>query len=150
MSEIQAVATTLITLKTASDMVKKFLDVRGAIHEQEKIFELQRVILAAHQSALDAQEAQASLSQRIRDLEKKIADFETWERDKEHYHIVKDGSVFAYVLKYAAKETESLHLLCAKCYEHRTKSILQMTPQSIVQMKPTNRFCPECKTVFAF
>ncbi len=124
MGEIQAVTATLISLKTASDMVKAFLDVRGAIHEQEKIFELQRVILAAHQSALDSQEAQAALSQHIRDLEKKIADFETWDHESERYHLVKDGSVFAYALKEDAKETEPLHLLCAKCYEHRTKSIL--------------------------
>jgi hypothetical protein len=101
MSEVQAVAATLISLKTASDMVKAFLDVRGAIHEQEKIFELQRVILAAHQSALDAQETQAALLQRIRDLEEKISDFETWDSEKERYHLVKvgDESVFAYALK---------------------------------------------------
>ncbi len=150
MSEIQAVAATLISLQTASNMVKTFLDVRGAINEQEKIFELQRVILAAHQSALTAQEAQSALSQRIRDLEKKITDFETWDSEKERYHLIKDGAVFAYALKEDTKETEPPHLLCAKCYEHRIKSILQETPKSIVSSKPTNRFCPECKTVFAF
>ena len=61
MSEAQAVTVTLASLKMAGDMVKAFLDVRGAIQEQGKIFELQRVILSAHQSALDVQEAQSSL-----------------------------------------------------------------------------------------
>ena len=41
MSEAQAVTVTLASLKMAGDMVKAFLDVRGAIQEQGKIFELQ-------------------------------------------------------------------------------------------------------------
>jgi hypothetical protein len=152
MSEIQAVTATLISLKTASDMVKAFLDVRGAVQEQGKIFELQRVILAAHQSALDAQEAQSALLKRIYDLEQKIADFETWDSEKERYGLIKvgDASVFAYALKDEAKGTEPFHLLCAKCYQHRKKSILQDTPISIVASKPRSTFCPECKTTFSF
>jgi hypothetical protein len=152
MSEFQAVAATLTSIKTAGDMVKAFLDVQGVIKEQAKIFELQRVILAAHQSALESQEAQSTLLERIRTLEKKISDFETWDSEKQRYQM-KDvnptkGSVIVYALKPEAAGTEPFHLLCAKCFEHRIKSPLQATPR--LDMRLRIHICPECKTEYAF
>ena len=152
MSEFQAVAATLASLNTAGNIVKAFLDVRGAIQEQGKIFELQRVILAAHQSALSAQEPQSALLQRIRDLEKQIADFETWEREKPRYQMMdvnpSRGSVIVYALKEEAKGTEPIHLLCAKCFQHRIKSPLQSSPKTDRGQRV--HFCPECKTEYAY
>jgi hypothetical protein len=143
MSEFQAVASTLVGLKAAGDLVKALLDVQGAIKEQGKVFELQRIILAAHQSALAAQEAQASLLKRINELEQQIADFETWESDKQHYQLedVGNGSL-AYVLKEEPGSADQIHKICANCYQHRQKSILQPLTRSMSKFL----FCPSCKT----
>jgi hypothetical protein len=142
MSEVQAVAATLVSLKTAGDMLKAFIDVRGAIQEQGKIFELQRVILSAHQSALDAKEAQTTLLTRIGELEKKIADFDTWESEKERYLLqdVGNGS-FAYTLKEQTRGTDPIHQICPACYQHRRKSILQPGTRGMKKLL----FCVECK-----
>jgi hypothetical protein len=151
MSEVQAVAATLVSLKTAADMLKAFIDVRGAIQEQGKVFELQRVILSAHQSALDAQEAQTTLLTRIGELEKKIADFETWDREKDRYELKNvgvRGPVLVYAIKESAQGGEPFHLLCPKCYQHRLKSPLQATTEVKIGLRV--HLCPECKTEFAF
>ena len=49
MSDLRDAAALLTSLKAALDLTKAFLDVRGAVKEQGKIFELQRVILAAQE-----------------------------------------------------------------------------------------------------
>jgi hypothetical protein len=151
MSEFQAVAATLTSIKAAGDLVSAFLDVRGAIQEQGKVFELQRVILAAHQSALASQEAQASLQERIRGLEKQISDFEIWNSEKTRYELVdvgSRGSVFAFRLKPEARGAEPLHLLCARCFEGRKRSILQATTELRMALRVHN--CPECGTDYTF
>jgi U3 small nucleolar ribonucleoprotein component len=48
---------------------------------QGKVFELQQVILAAQQDALTANEAQATLLKRIRELEKEVASLKTWQAE---------------------------------------------------------------------
>src|ERR1700751_6474089 len=92
LEEIKAIAATLTSLQTAGNIVNSFLGVRGAIQEQSKIFELQRVILDARQSALDTQATQTALLQRIADLEAKIASFDRWERESENYTLTNAGT----------------------------------------------------------
>ena len=152
LEEIKAVAATLASLQTAGNMVNSFLGVRGAIQEQGKIFELQRVILDARQSALDTQATQTALLQRIVDLETKIASFDKWERESENYTLTNVGTnsiqIFAYAYTPKAESAKPFHLLCAKCYQHRTPSILQVTHET--KTAPRVHFCPECKTEFVF
>jgi hypothetical protein len=107
------------------------MDIQGAVKEQGKVFELQRVILAAHQSALAAQEAQATLLQRVRELEEQVRGFEAWDGEKDSYNMMDvnrgRGSVLIYGLKKDASGTEPFHALCAKCYNHKIKSVIQAT-----------------------
>lgn len=98
--ELKAAGAAMGGLKTAFEMTKTFLDVKGAVEVQGKVFELQRVILAAQQDTFTAQEAQSALLERVRDLEKQIADLQTWEREKERYELAEIISgVLAYRLK---------------------------------------------------
>jgi hypothetical protein len=64
MSDLRDAAAVLGSLKAAYDLSKAFLDVRGAVQQQAKVFELQSVILAAQQSALSAQEAVGAVDSR--------------------------------------------------------------------------------------
>jgi hypothetical protein len=146
-------------LKTAGEIastLKNLLkrdSVAATSHEAEdKITELYGIIMSAQGSALAAYSGQLSLLQTVQELEKRISDFETWDREKTRYEM-KDvnpgrGSVIVYALKPDAAGAEPFHLICAKCYQHRKKSILQATQELRTRLRV--HVCPECKADFAF
>ena len=76
-------------------------------------------------------------------MEKEITDFEAWEAEKQRYELkdVGAGSI-AYALKKDAQGSEPAHYICAACYQHRRKSILQ--PKAVAYDKTLQ--CYECKT----
>jgi hypothetical protein len=143
MSDLRDAAAVLGSLKAAYDLSKAFLDVRGTVQQQGKVFELQSVILAAQQSALSAQEAQSTLSTRISELEKRIAELEAWGADKERYQLTKLAEgVSAYALKPEAQRAEPPHHLCANCFHENHKSILQQEARSPGISRVL--ICPRC------
>jgi hypothetical protein len=126
MPDISAIAGSLSALKTAYDMSKGFLGVRDSVISQGQIFELQRQILTAQESALSAQAAQTALLEEIGGLKQQIAALEAWDGEMEKYQLVKTaGGPLAYVLKEQAELAEPDHYLCANCFEDHRKSILQ-------------------------
>jgi hypothetical protein len=148
MSDLRDAAAVLGSLKAAYDLSKAFLDVRGAVQQQAKVFELQSVILAAQQSALSAQEAQSALSTRVSELEKRIAELEAWDAEKQKYELTKlaEPGVFAYKLKPEAQGSGPVHELCANCFDQGHKSILQR--ETRVPGRSLVAFCPRCNSTF--
>lgn len=127
----------LSALKTAFDMAKGLKDLDNAVNRNAAVIELQENIIAA-------QQAQAALIKRIDDLEKEVAGFEKWETEKEKYELKTIyANTFAYSNKPIADDTTTPHFICANCYEHRKKTILQRADAAHV-------FCPECKTRISF
>jgi hypothetical protein len=120
---ISALAT---SLKTAADVTKAMVGLRDEAKLQSKIIELQGIILSAQAAALSTQSSQLTLLQRISQLEKEMADMEAWDAEKKKYELkeISDGT-FAYVLKEDAGTSEPAHWLCATCYQHGKKSLLQ-------------------------
>ena len=99
---------------------------------------------------LTAQQAQGALLEQVANLEKEIAAFETWNADKQRYKMstTKGGSI-VYSLKPDVEPPEPPHDICATCYEHRKRSILQAAPYSTPHMqlgKPRMLVCHECKS----
>lgn len=126
MSDLRDAAAVVTGLRAAYDLSKAFLDVRSAVSEQAKVFELQRVILAAQADALTAQAAQSALLSRVSELEKRVAELEAWDREKERYEPTEIASgVIAYALKAEAKGTGPDVRLCATCFDDGHKSTLQ-------------------------
>ena len=124
--------------KAAFDIAKGLKDLDDRTHRNAAVIELQEQILAA-------QAEQAAAIERIRDLEKQVADFETWDAEKKRYELKNVGyACFAYMLKPEARGSEPPHFVCANCYNQRRISIIQRGfPQ------PGGRagfFCPPCKT----
>jgi hypothetical protein len=150
--DMSTIAEAVAPLKTAGEIVKNLRGLKDSGTSASKISELYGVILAAQGSALSAQASQLSLLQTVRNLEEKISEFETWDREKTRYQLTEvnlgRGSVFAYALKPDAAGSDPIHLLCAKCFEHRVKSPLQATPK--LERGLRVHFCPECKTELAF
>src|SRR4051812_38889240 len=119
-------------LKSAYDLAKGLIDVRDATVLQGKVFELQRQILSAQESALAANNAQATLLEEISQLKAAIAGFEAWDTEKKRYQLTDfGGGTFAYVLKPEAAAGEPAHRLCARCYGEGHKSILQFKFQTM-------------------
>jgi hypothetical protein len=137
------VMTGLGVFKSLYDSAKALKDMNDAAIRNAAVIELQEQILSA-------QEAQSTLLERVGELEKEVASFEKWDAEKENYdmHALGSGSI-VYILKPEIRGTQPSHYLCASCYEHRQRSILQKMPGSSAHAalgRPQMYKCPECKT----
>lgn len=122
---------------------------RDAAQILEKTVELNQKILTVQTALADAQAEQATLIQVIRNLEEDVARLKAWEAEKQRYELTDisggNGSI-AYVIKDSVKGAEPLHYICANCYEHNKKSILQRV--GIMVPEANQMLCPGCKTIF--
>jgi hypothetical protein len=152
MVDISAIAGALSALKAANDIAQAMIGLRDAAAFQTKLIEFQSKIIEANNSAFAAQEERAALLQQISDLEKQVASFKAWETEKQRYELKDSGGTFTYVLKPDAQGSEPSHKICAACYQHSKKSILQIVPGNNVRTAMGIRTiyrCPECKSEFA-
>jgi len=126
MPDITAISGMITSLKAAGDIAKALVGLRDFTLIQDKIIELQGVIITAQSSAILAQQDQFTLLERERELEKEVADLKTWDAEKEKYELAEISSgVFAYTLKQQTSSSEPKHYLCSNCYHQGHKSILQ-------------------------
>jgi CII-binding regulator of phage lambda lysogenization HflD len=115
----------LSAIKSAFDIAKGLKDIHDATLRNAAIIELQEKLLSA-------QEAQSALTERVSDLEKQVAAFETWDRDKQKYVMAElPSGTIAYALKPEALASKPFHYICAKCNENRKRSPLQPVRTSI-------------------
>jgi hypothetical protein len=126
MPDIAVIGGVLSSLQSAGEIAKSLIGLRDTSMIQGKVIELQSQILAAQTSAMSAQSDQFALVERIRALEKQIADLEAWDTEKKRYSLAElCPGVTAYLVKPEARGSEPIHALCANCYQHGHKSILQ-------------------------
>jgi hypothetical protein len=114
----------LSAFKTMYDLAKALKDIDNATSRNAAVIELQEKILAAR-------EAQSALLDRVSELEKEVARFETWESEKKRYKLTDfGGETFAYLLRPEEANGEPSHRICATCYQKNEKSILQFSHRS--------------------
>lgn len=124
--DIGSIASLATSLKTAGDITKAMIDLRDAQAMQTKVIDLNREIMTAQNSALAAYADQAAMLEKVRQLERRVADLEAWEREKERYELKDFGcGTFAYALKRGVEGGEPFHRICANCYQQRRKALLQ-------------------------
>lgn len=146
---VTEVGAVLGSIKAAKDIAEAMVGLRDAAAFQAKAIELHSKIIDAQVSALSANEERSALVKTIADLEKEVARLKAWGAEKERYELTNVGrGVFAYAPKSSMNGPGPFHLLCARCYQHDKKSILQATTR--LEMRERVHFCPECKTEFAF
>jgi ribosomal protein L32 len=140
MADIGSIAAAIGGLKAAADIAKGFLDLKEIASVQGKVIELQGVILSAQSSALAAQSDQLSLLEDIRGLKAKMAELEAWNTEKQRYKLERlPPGFFVYSLKKEMAQGEPTHRLCAKCFQHDKKAILQEYHAGLFR-------CLECKS----
>jgi hypothetical protein len=145
MPDMALIQSAITSLNTAANIAKGFLQLRTIAEMQGKVIELQSAILAAQSSALAAQSEQATLIQRISELEKEIARVKAWEGQKQRYklHSPWEGAT-VYALKRSMCEGEPAHWICTHCYEDGRRSILQFG----YKKEAGNAYrCPSCDAV---
>lgn len=130
----------LSALKTAFDLAKGLKDIDDTARRNTAIIELQEKLLIA-------QAAHSNLTERIGELEEKVASFETWNAEKQRYELKPLGTGFAYFLKPDAQGGEPPHQICANCYARGKKSFLAKVPTNQARIAlgmGTVYRCPEC------
>ena len=106
-------------LKVASTIAKGIANLKTETEINLAIIDLQQHLVQTQQFVLKAQSS-------IRNLEDRLAQFETWETEKERYElkeVVLGG--FVYATKEPIDSGDPPHWICPQCYQDRKKSILQ-------------------------
>lgn len=116
---------------------KQFLDVKDTATRNTLIVEFTGKLM-------EAQQHEALLIERIRELEKSLVRFENWETEKQRYELfeIKPGR-FTRRLKESMADGEPTHHICANCYNRGVASILQSEKTDVGRF--TLLVCSECK-----
>lgn len=143
MPDISAIAIALSSLKAAKDVAESMIGLRDAAAFQGKLIEFQSKLIDANNATFAAQDERAAMLDRIRKLEKEVADFKAWETEKQRYQLVAIATnVFAYTVTETMRGPEPPHYVCANCFEQRKKSFLQQYVRNEYMDKYR---CNECK-----
>lgn len=123
---VAEIAAAVTGIRSALEISKAMVGLRDAEAFRAKSIELKDVVLEAYDRAIEAREAYAAQADRIRALEAKIAQLESWEAEKQNYDLKQIGSgAFAYILKPEKRGAEAPHWLCANCFAKGQKAFLQ-------------------------
>ncbi len=144
MSEIALLTGAMTSLNAAMNIAKGLISVRDIATIQGKVIELQTEIMSAQSSALSAQSEQFTMLDRIRELEKEVADLKAWSHERSRYELKPIGDAgVVYMLKTEERGSEPPHWICQNCYQDG---------HAIALAKAEERFpratwkCPRCAT----
>jgi hypothetical protein len=142
--DISAIQAMIGSLKAATDVSKALFDLKTSAEVQSKVIDIQRALLAAQANALEATAAQATLQERVRDLEAVIKSFEDWGKQEQRYALVSPwgGPAQLYALKKEHAQGEAAHYLCTNCFHNRKRVIVNPTSNKEGWVYMT---CPSCQ-----
>lgn len=114
------------SFRAVSDLIQANHTLRNFNELVTAVYEVNAKLLAVQSVALTSQEKQATLTQRISELEKENMELKNWDRERERYELAEiTTGMFAYRLKPGMEAGEPLHHLCANCFTKGEKAILQ-------------------------
>lgn len=131
MSEIAAMIT---SIKSLTDILKAMKGLYDGKLIQEKVIELQSVILDVQEKALIANMTHSELTQAKSKLEKEVAKLKAWGAEKKKYKLQEWEGILAYIWQPLMQSTEIFHAICTNCYTNDQKSILQMEQRMAVKV----------------
>jgi len=124
--------------KTLAELLKAAHSLSNYSELLTAVTTVQMKLTDAIASELASQEKQAALAERVRELEKQIAEVENWEAQMQRYALFEfPTKALAYALKPGMEQGQPMHYLCTSCVDKKQKSTLQ----------PNGRYlrCPVCK-----
>lgn len=136
------IAAALQGTKTAVDLVKAAKGLSNYAELLTAVTAVQEKLADAIASALASQEKQAALADKVRELERQLADVEDWKAHRQRYTLFEfPTGVLAYALKPGMEQGEPSHHLCVACMDKKEKSTLQPSGRHL--------YCPACKSTIA-
>ena len=130
--------------KTALEIVKA---ARGLANYSEllaAVTDVQIKLTDAIASELAGQEKQAEFLERIRELERRLSEFESWDAQIQRYELFAfETKAMAYALRPGMENGQPMHYLCLPCADKRQRSTLQPNGRFLVCPNPT------CKATIA-
>ncbi len=124
--------------KTAFDLIKATKELSNSTEVLTAVNDIQMKLSSAIAAALASQEKQASLAERVRELEAQLRDSEDWQKEMQRYELVEfPTKALALKLKEGMANGEPMHHLCKACADKKQKTTLQPFGQRLI--------CPESK-----
>lgn len=126
-------------IEKASKVVDRVLKNTKEPDTRQALIELQGVYVSLQSQLVSMQVEHSKLLQIKNDLEKKLVEYENWDKTEPQYKLEEVApSVFVFSLKEDNRVSEPNHWLCTNCFYDRKKSILQRHGIS-------RYLCPKCK-----
>ena len=133
-------------IHTGLGIFKAMLDVAKGLKDTNDVAARNRAVIELQEKLFTAREQYAALTERIRELEERVAEFEAWDGEKERYQLKQVGiGAFAYSPKPVMKGAEPEHWLCTQCFGNRKKSFLQARAR-IRREAHTTYHCSVCQS----
>lgn len=146
MPDLSAISALMTSVKAASEITRSFSDLKSQAEIQNKVIELQLVIMRAQESALDAQTELNTSYDQVRRLKEKINDLEQWGQFASRYTLVEiSPKIFVRSLKQDLTSEQPSHWLCPNCFADKKESIIQLESESHGLSK---FLCPRCSFKF--
>lgn len=133
------IAAAVQSTKALAELLKAANGLSNHVELLAAVNTVQEKLSQALISNLEGAEKQAALLERVRELEKRIAEVESWGRQMQRYVLFAfPTGTLAYAIKPGMEQGEPPHYLCTTCVERKQKTTLQ----------PHGRFlkCQVCKT----
>jgi len=135
----------LKSLKAASDIADGFSNLKTEAAVNEKVIELQNIILALQNQLFSFQSSYEELNQEKKELLSSISKMKEWEIEKDKFELTEINlGIFVYTYKQKENSVSDKHWFCANCFDSENKlSVFQ-------NKKGGNNFyhvysCPKCK-----
>jgi len=126
MVDMGSIAAAVSSLKVAGDIAVGLVNLKTMAEVQSKAIELNQKIISAQHDIFAANAAQTALVERVRELEKQIAEMKAWEGQKQRYKLARPfAGLTVYALQKSMSNGEPPHYLCTNCFHSGKPSILQ-------------------------
>jgi hypothetical protein len=137
-------------LEAATKALQELMEVRDLVKFGDTFRKMHSEILAAQQSALGGYKRELALLDEINALKARVANFETWDTQKQRYELKSLGSGgYAYMLKPDARGAETPHWVCANCFSSGRVSVIQYGRPQTRRDGRRDYFCPSCNNEVA-
>jgi len=123
-------------------MLPRYKDIVELLKKGSTI-EAQEQIMSLREGALELQEENHELKNKIRELELKLKNVNDWSIEKEKYALVSPwgGAAQVYAMLKEHSDGEAPHYLCSNCFHNKSKVILNPGKKD----RWVIMVCPTCK-----
>ncbi len=113
--------------KSLYELIKATQGLSNSVEVLTAVSDVQQKLMDANAAALASQEKQASLAERVRDLETQLRAVEDWQKELERYQLVEfpNSKAFALKLRVQMANGDPVHYLCKACADKKQKTTLQ-------------------------